>query len=476
MSDEQQGDPSAPPRVLPAALEYAGLGLRVIPLRAGTKRPRTRKWQKAATTDPETIQSWFAKYPASNLGICTGQGLLVLDIDTKNNGRASLDSLLAEHGPLPETAEARTGTGGSHYYFRVDPALRLGNRANLCPGLDIRGEGGQIVAPPSLHPETGRGYEWVQHPRQGIAPAPEWLVGLLTGSEAGQGRRSRPHAKRTRPLGTARRGDAGQLLEEILDKFPIPAPGHRHVQMVRAVGSLVGRGYPDDLIERVLMSWWEHHHARGVTRTSGPAMLQELGECLASTRTNPAFRPATSEVDHQALCARIRLDAAQRELLRSPIGSDELGTKLLVLVDSELGTNSPNQLSTCKRLTLIQDRLCETADEEAFVESLIVHVEHKRINVGDTAILMTHPQLNRIARARFGREWSPPQIERHKAKYVTRPGKPARRFELLRELRKGGRKGGQVVGIPSEYETTGIEWLLKPEARRIAEGAIACVA
>jgi len=94
------------------------------------------------------------------VAIVTGRlsGLVVLDVDPRHGGDASLAAFEARHGPLPATVESRTGGGGRHFYFR-HPGGRCPNRVGLEPGLDLRGDGGCIVAPPSIHP-SGREYAW----------------------------------------------------------------------------------------------------------------------------------------------------------------------------------------------------------------------------------------------------------------------------------------------------------------------------
>lgn len=141
------------------------------------------RWYEEATTDVRKIEGWLAKWPNCNWGTLTGvrSGYFVVDIDPKNGGPESWAKLIAEHGQLPPTLEVRTGSGGTHYYFRM-PALGdpIRTRVGIREGVDIKGEGNsQVVVPPSLHRSGGR-YEWVVAPGQGtpLADAPEWLVGL----------------------------------------------------------------------------------------------------------------------------------------------------------------------------------------------------------------------------------------------------------------------------------------------------------
>ena len=168
---------------LSAALSYAARGWRVLPVTG--KIPTLKDWPNKATTDPEPIRTWWAQQPQANVGIATGRQshLFVLDVDPDKGGDESLRNLEAKYGPLPVTTQVITGGGGSHYYFQ-HPGIALGNSAGkLGPGLDIRTDGGQVVAPPSVHPVTGRTYEWegAHHPDEvPPAPAPHWLIQLLT--------------------------------------------------------------------------------------------------------------------------------------------------------------------------------------------------------------------------------------------------------------------------------------------------------
>lgn len=174
---------------LTTALDYAGHGLRVLPIMPGGKRPPMAEWQNAATTDAEIITSWWTGlYAGYGLGIATGRasGIFVLDVDVSDGkaGDETLRELEATYGQLPATASVITGSGGAHLYFRfpVDFEVRNDAGKRLGPGLDIRGEGGQVVAPPTVHPITGRSYEWEDGcglDEIEIAEAPDWLLDLL---------------------------------------------------------------------------------------------------------------------------------------------------------------------------------------------------------------------------------------------------------------------------------------------------------
>jgi hypothetical protein len=136
---------------------------------------------RCATRDPEVLREWWRGRPRSNLGLPTGpeNGIVVLDVDPADGGAASLRSLLRRHGPLPRTVEARTGGGGRHLYFR-HPGTTVPSRNGWRPGLDVRGDGGYVVASPSLH-RSGRRYAWVRPPGSApLADLPPAYLGLLS--------------------------------------------------------------------------------------------------------------------------------------------------------------------------------------------------------------------------------------------------------------------------------------------------------
>ena len=169
--------------LLDAAIDYASRGLAVFPLKPRDKAPITAHGVHEATTNFDQINKWWKRYPNANIGIACGKisgGLLVVDVDRKQNGVDGLDSLNAwerENGELPETVRSITGTGGSHLLYRIDGAGK--NRVNLLDGVDIRSDGGYIVAPPSVHP-NGNQYEWEYDPDEyEVARGDETLDKLL---------------------------------------------------------------------------------------------------------------------------------------------------------------------------------------------------------------------------------------------------------------------------------------------------------
>src|SRR5262249_39379603 len=157
------------------------------------KHPRTPHGVKDATTSEAIIHSWVSRWPTTNIAVATGSpsGLIVLDIDPRNGRTHSLAELERKQGPLPPTVEVRTGGGGRHLYFECAGDVKIPNRTHLggYRGLDLKGEGGYVVAPPSNH-VSGGSYQW--EPGRGpdeipLAPLPEFLLDLA-GSDSGNGR------------------------------------------------------------------------------------------------------------------------------------------------------------------------------------------------------------------------------------------------------------------------------------------------
>ena len=171
-----------------AAMAYAARGWRVIPIIPGRKHPGIPAWQNAATTDLNLIEQWWHQNPGHGVGIVTGtaSGIFAVDVDIADGKRGddTLADLELAYGPLPETVECVTGTGGRHLYFRYPEGAEIRNDAGrkLGHGLDIRGDGGQVLAPPTIHP-NGTAYRWEtsSHPDDiAVADAPGWLIALLT--------------------------------------------------------------------------------------------------------------------------------------------------------------------------------------------------------------------------------------------------------------------------------------------------------
>lgn len=254
-SPSQEADAPARSPNLESALAYASRGWPVLPLHTPTetgcscrhpecrhigKHPRTEHGLFDASTDEAVIRQWWTRWPDANIGVATGtaSGLVVLDIDPRQAGNETLADLERGHGALPHTVESVTGGGGRHTFFR-HPDGHTKSR-NLAPGIDIKADGGYVVAPPSLH-ASGRQYEWELscHPDETLlASLPGWLqrLPMQTGGPPTHTDPARPicegerNARLTSLAGTMRRRGMGEsavlaaLLEHNRQRCEPPLP------------------------------------------------------------------------------------------------------------------------------------------------------------------------------------------------------------------------------------------------------------
>src|SRR5215831_16003755 len=172
--------------ILDKALQYAGRGWHIFPVPPNSKKSYKSKANSGgrnwgATTNRTEINRDFQKWPNAGIGIVTGQlsGIFVLEIDTvKGHGRdghAALIKLQRQHGRLPKTLMAKSPSNSLHHYFRVPKNILIKNSdSELGNGIDVRGDGGMVVAPPTVRKDGY--YKWCN--QQPIANAPNWLIQL----------------------------------------------------------------------------------------------------------------------------------------------------------------------------------------------------------------------------------------------------------------------------------------------------------
>ncbi len=170
-----------------SAVGLAELGFRVLPVRPGAKVPATRGWPTTATSDRAVVAEWLDQHGAGNLGIATGEGIVVIDTDIRpnRNGEESLAAIQLRRGDLPQTVTSQTPSGGRHRYFRLPVGVKLASRNGVAAGIDIKGCGGFVVAPPSTIAGAQCDYKW----QLGCSPfdvelktLPDNWVKWLTGS------------------------------------------------------------------------------------------------------------------------------------------------------------------------------------------------------------------------------------------------------------------------------------------------------
>lgn len=216
-----------------AARRYLERGWSVVPIAAGSKRPLVG-WRVFQTRQPDAAEllGWFRRWPTANLAIVTGavSGLVVLDVDPRHGGNEALDALQHELGRLPPTLSAVSGGGGRHLYFR-HPGYPVPNSCGWRPGIDVRGDGGYIVAPPSMH-ASGERYRWIPAPADsGVAPLPASL---------------------TRSPGTRTTRTTGQWRD--LLRVGV-GPGARNNSIAALAGHLLQRGVDPGVTMELLLSW-----------------------------------------------------------------------------------------------------------------------------------------------------------------------------------------------------------------------------
>jgi hypothetical protein len=142
-----------------------------------------------ATPNLDRIHAWWGSCRDLNIGLACGEpsGLFVVDFDGAE-GEASLRILEQIYCPLPPTREVITGrNGGRHAYFKLGKHKIRNSAGKLGVGVDVRGSGGYVLLPPSIHP-SGRPYCWSVDSAEHIATAPEWLHAIIADEKSGQGK------------------------------------------------------------------------------------------------------------------------------------------------------------------------------------------------------------------------------------------------------------------------------------------------
>lgn len=266
-----------------AAAVYVAAGIPVFPCVPGRKKPMTGHGFLDASTDPMTVRRWWSRWPEANIGIPTGDssGIDVVDVDVHNApGPASFDRAAKASLVGGWLATVRTPSGGLHAYFPCNPDRRQPSWQAASAGIDFRGTGGYIVAPPSRGNNSGR-------------PAPYEVLAMAT---------ERPH-----PINA-------QALRQFLDPRPTQAPIARTIRR-------------DDLNTERLAAWvaslGEGERNRGLfwaacrlaeQGTDPATMLHVLGPAAkhaglpaseitttirSAYRTNSSAPPAVPSDDHR---------------------------------------------------------------------------------------------------------------------------------------------------------------------------------
>ncbi len=290
--------------LLSAALGYAGLGWPVFPVwwaangrcacgKADCQNPGKHPIGKlapngrnSATTAPKVIKGWWGEYPKASIGIPTGpeSGLVVLDIDPRHGGDESKRKM-ERLGNFPITPMVFTGGNGEHIHLQhPGNGQKIKSQAELggFPGIDLKGDGGYIVAPPSNHISGGQ-YSWKTGPDTPLAKIPDWLMGLLTQDD------------------TSRRQSEAQEGEKIHER-------KRNTTLISLAGSMRRRGMSLEAIEAALL-------AENAARCDPPLPEKEV---LTIARSVSRYEPgpdANPETEIERLTQDLTPDTPLPEIL-----------------------------------------------------------------------------------------------------------------------------------------------------------------
>lgn len=437
------------------ALNLAAGGFRVFPCHGRGKKPHVKGGWNRATTNPETIRNWWAKWPLANIGLGLRQNELVIDEDGPDAASQMLDlqRLLCA---LPMTrAVAITGSGGVHRYFRLPDGVVIKNWCKLlAPNVDLKSKGGLVIAPPSFH-QSGDQYRWVERP-ESPADLPElpacWIEHILRLREkprmappSATGRMPAPKPEdakevpeRAFPWAEKPKG-ANALTDEALRAFvsqacyryPILGEGQRNHQQARLLAYFLGAKHlPPYQVRRIGHGWLTIFASKMGTPLEQAKAEQDRH--LDRTLQNPDFRPVTTDPHYWNKQLAAFSPASQEEKRDKRVG-------------------------------------CFREEEGMFVEFLISHV---RMNWerGKTGLIpLTNQQIKDGIKELFGKSWATKTVIKLKDKFISTtaskmksgketPEHKATRKELLVREIVG------FTGRPSEYRITGLAELLE-EAR-----------
>jgi Bifunctional DNA primase/polymerase, N-terminal len=280
-----------------AALRYASMGYAVLPLVRGGKRPHQMLGGSGgvhwATHDPARIEGWWAQDPAANIGIATGQvsRLVVIDLDVKNghNGWAEFASFTGAWS-LPMTPGAgyvATPSGGQHIWLRTWTGWEVPERPGILDGVDVKGDGGLVAAPPSMllrqpdsRPGSGGdpvpvGYLWASGCPHLVPPAPPWLPGWL---------------ERAPGTGSSASGAGDEYLPDLAEaKANGLAAGGRNVGLYRLACSLYRkRGSSDGYVLAELRQVWEASDQSGFTWSEALRTIRSAREWVIQREADDA--------------------------------------------------------------------------------------------------------------------------------------------------------------------------------------------
>jgi hypothetical protein len=245
------------------------------------KHPLTLNGVKDATTDANIIKRWCDETnDMANIGIAAGNGLLIVDIDAKSGGPATLDQMQKQHGALPPTPTVGTGGGGRHFYFALPNGVTISNKVAVAQGIDIRSDGGYVVAPPSIH-KSGEHYSWLTPQDTPLATIPPWLLAIADGGAA----------MIAPPSGSLKVGGGDFATASGVSE------GERNATLCRLAGVHFARGETVDAIQPLALDWADrctpaYPHDEVLKTLNALSKKHEAGVSIIS-----GLSPAADDVD-----------------------------------------------------------------------------------------------------------------------------------------------------------------------------------
>jgi hypothetical protein len=240
--------------MLSHALKLAERGLAVFPCRVRDKVPCTVHGCSDATRDADRICAWWRENENFNIGIATGAPSRVFVVDVDDDGG---EHALLKLRVLPNTVEAITARG-RHVYFRMPATGDIRNSAGkIAPHIDVRGTGGYVLAPPSIHP-SGRRYCWSVDSAHTLANAPTWLLERLTDTPQ-------------------RRVDPAALKGDVQE-------GQRNDRIARLAGHLLRHRVHPHMATELLLAWNMQHCLPPLSDNEVLQTIDSIANCEARRR------------------------------------------------------------------------------------------------------------------------------------------------------------------------------------------------
>lgn len=428
--------------LLSAALEYAARGWPVFPCVERGKEPATAHGFKDATTDARTIRAWWKARPLANVGIATGaRSFDVLDVDGLE-GESSLAALLALHGPLPRTTEVQTGRGRQLLFA---PSGFPSKAAVLGSGLDTRGAGGYVIAPPSIHPNGARyGFTY----QDGLAPAPPWLAALVSKpKEAPKREAASAPRPATRDARTTRYGSAA--LDGLAAEVSSAPEGTRNDALNRAAhraGKLVAGGEVDaEEARRALTSAAEAAglEAREVEKTLESGL--SAGELVPASAPPRRPGPPSPRLAPVVPLSRVDGNASEAEAPALPRERGRVSDVLARIAD--VGPRNPLGLANLDDFLgggIPRGKVFTVVGEPGIGKTmLLVNAALALHGAGFSVLVLCYDEPQESVAMRLAQAHG---VEREEAAYP-------RNVEILRE--RG--KGREIVCLPSAREPLPVE-------------------